>query len=129
MMVYVLSRPQLDWSSIHRFASDHGLQFELDSNSDSEMLVEMCGRVCYMSYGKGRKTNREFCSHIIESGHHSVLEHANWTLLITGISRSCSHELVRHRHFSFSHLSQRYVAHTQFVQPPNLPPSLENQWK
>src|SRR5262245_13441709 len=69
----------------------------------------MAGRVCYMSYGKGRRTNREFLEHIVNVGHGSVLEHAVWSFLITGISRSLTHELIRHRHFSYSQLSQRYV--------------------
>jgi len=79
----------------------------------------MAGRVCYMSYGKGRKTNREFVGHLIEVGHGSVLEHAVWSFLITGVSRSFTHELVRHRHFSYSQLSQRYVneSDSDFIEP------------
>jgi len=46
---------------------------------------------------------------VIEAGHHSVIEHANFTFFISGISRVCSHQLVRHRLASFSQLSQRYV--------------------
>ncbi len=46
---------------------------------------------------------------IMEVGHTALLEHATATMYITGLSRSASHELVRHRHFSFSQLSQRFV--------------------
>jgi len=55
-------------------------------------------------------------------GHFSVLEHASVTFYITGISRSCTHELIRHRHFSYSQLSQRYVPETesQVVVPPGV---------
>ena len=79
----------------------------------------MAGRVCYMSYGKGRKTNREFLAHIIDVGHGSVLEHAVWSFLVTGVSRSLTHELIRHRHFSYSQLSQRYVdeSESDFIEP------------
>lgn len=44
-----------------------------------------------------------------KSGHHSVFEHINFTFAIEGISRACSHQLIRHRHCSFSQQSQRYV--------------------
>ena len=53
-------------------------------------------------------------------GHLSLLEHANVTFYITGISRSCTHELIRHRHFSYSQLSQRFVPEhdSNVVAPP-----------
>jgi thymidylate synthase (FAD) len=47
--------------------------------------------------------------HIVESGHHSILEHVFFTFAIEGISRACSHQLVRHRLASYSQQSQRYV--------------------
>lgn len=75
------------------------------------LLPELAGRVCYMSFGSraGRKTE-DYLRHIIEVGHGSVLEHSNVTLLFTGVSRSLTHELVRHRAgFGYSQLSQRYV--------------------
>jgi thymidylate synthase (FAD) len=51
-----------------------------------------------------------------------VLEHASVSFYITGISRSCTHELIRHRHFSYSQLSQRYVPEneSQIVVPPGM---------
>ena len=59
---------------------------------------------------------------VINSGHHSVLEHINFTFAIEGISRSCSHQLVRHRIASYSQQSQRYVkvAPDAFVTPPTI---------
>lgn len=87
----------------------------------ADALVELAGRACYWSYGKGRRTNEAYISHLLDAGHGSVLEHPTWTFGIKGISRSLSHELVRHRHFSFSQLSQRYVADSpEFVYPPAL---------
>jgi thymidylate synthase (FAD) len=60
---------------------------------------------------------------VLELGHFSVLEHASFTFAIEGISRACSHQLVRHRIASFSQQSQRYVKMTEFEFP--LPPSIE----
>ena len=88
---------------------------------DPEDLIEFAGRACYRSWkNPGKKTNEEYIGHILESQHFSVLEHATVSLWITGISRSLSHELVRHRHFSFSQESQRFVPATDvsFVVPP-----------
>ena len=75
-------------------------------------LVEFAGRACYQSWSKPNPrtaTNAGYIKHIIDVGHFSVLEHASVSFYITGISRSCTHELIRHRHFSYSQLSQRYV--------------------
>ena len=85
------------------------------------MLAEIAGRTCYMSFGKGRKSNREYLENILSSKHGSVLEHAVWSVLITGVSRSLTHELVRHRAgFGYSQLSQRYVDEedARYVVPP-----------
>jgi thymidylate synthase (FAD) len=85
-----------------------------------EQIVEAAGRICYMSFGKGRKTNKEYIENLMSMKHGSVLEHAVWDLVIAGVSRSFSHELVRHRAgFGYSQLSQRYVDETQanFVEP------------
>ena len=79
------------------------------------------GRVCYMSFAKPRPGgNHAYLNHILEVGHGSVLEHAVWCLVITGVSRSLTHELVRHRAgFSYSQLSQRYVDESvaEYVEP------------
>ena len=83
-----------------------------DSASDGEALVEFAGRACYESFDKPNPrtaTNEAYLHHIMEVGHTALLEHATATMYITGLSRSASHELVRHRHFSFSQLSQRFV--------------------
>src|SRR5690606_38657045 len=65
--------------------------------------------------------------------HGSVLEHAVWSLLFEGISRALTHELVRHRHFSYSQLSQRYVDESDvaFVKPPEIQEGTEafDLWK
>jgi len=90
-----------------------------------QALVEFAGRACYQSWSKPNPktaTNAGYLRHIIDVGHFSVLEHASVSFYITGISRSCTHELIRHRHFSYSQLSQRYVPEhdSQVVVPPGI---------
>src|SRR6266702_2737102 len=79
--------------------------------SAGERLAEFAGRICYMSqHNPASRTTAEYLENIKKQGHGSVLEHAVYVLLIEGISRSCSHELVRHRAgFGYSQLSQRVV--------------------
>ena len=98
-------------------AGEHMVRFALIVND----LNEVAGRTCYMSFGKGRKSNEEYLENILSSKHGSVLEHAVWNLLITGVSRALTHELVRHRAgFGYSQLSQRYVdeSEARYVVPP-----------
>lgn len=90
---------------------------------DGQALVEFAGRVCYQSFHKPNPktaTNAGYLEHILETGHGSVLEHGSVSFYLTGISRSLTHELIRHRHFSFSELSQRFVnmADAAVVIPP-----------
>ena len=103
--------------------------------SDGERLAEYAGRLCYMSqHNPVNRTTAEYLKNIKKQGHGSVLEHAVYVLLVEGISRSCSHELVRHRAgFGYSQLSQRYVdeSHAAFVVPPAMlgDPALESEWE
>jgi thymidylate synthase (FAD) len=84
-----------------------------DTDADGgQALAEFAGRACYQSWTKpnpATATNAGYLRHILEVGHLSVLEHGSVTVYLTGISRSLTHELIRHRHFSYSQLSQRYV--------------------
>jgi thymidylate synthase (FAD) len=131
--VYLVGRQMLDQGAIEAFLGDHALTWRTDTEVGAEALAEMAGRVCYMSYGKGRKTNREFLGHIVDVGHGSVLEHAVWSFLVTGVSRSFTHELIRHRHFSYSQLSQRYVdeSDSDFIEPDIIAedPELDRIWR
>jgi thymidylate synthase (FAD) len=105
------------------------------SASAGERLAEFAGRICYMSqHNPASRTTDDYLENIKKQGHGSVLEHAVYVLLIEGISRSCSHELVRHRAgFGYSQLSQRYVdeSHAAFVVPPAIlgDPVLEADWE
>lgn len=122
MKAYLISVPTIRWDGARKFLEDIGAGdlYWVNPDSNAELLVELCGRLCYMSYGKGRKTTREFLENIINQRHYSVLEHANFTFIFTGVSRSLTHELVRHRHLSYSQLSQRYVdeSNAEIIMPP-----------
>lgn len=93
--------------------------------SDADEVVEFAGRACYQSWDTPNPktaTNEGYISNILAQEHFSVLEHASFTFYIEGVSRSLTHELVRHRHLSFSQLSQRYVDQSElnYVIPPAL---------
>jgi thymidylate synthase (FAD) len=119
--VYLLGRQTVVDEELARFLQDEGLTFTTDARAAAEILTELAGRTCYMSFGKGRKSNKEYLENILTSKHGSVLEHAVWCLLIAGVSRALTHELVRHRAgFGYSQLSQRYVdeSDARYVVPP-----------
>lgn len=107
-----------------QFVAPPDIPWSTDADG-GQALTEFAGRACYQSWSKPNPrtaTNAGFLQHIIDVGHLSVLEHATVTCYITGISRSCAHELTRHRHLSFSQLSQRYVpdADAEVVVPPGI---------
>jgi thymidylate synthase (FAD) len=90
----------------------------LRGDGTPEELLEHAGRVCYRSESRGDPT--EFLRARIREGHESLIEHASATFEISGISRACSHQLVRHRLASYSQESQRYVSMSdpEWVLPP-----------
>jgi thymidylate synthase (FAD) len=98
-------------------------EWACDATTDADMLAEFAGRLCYQSWNKPNPAtarNTDYIANILLQQHYSVLEHAGFTVAILGVSRSFTHELVRHRHLSFSQLSQRFVDKSQaaFVPPP-----------
>ena len=103
-------------------------------SSDGERIAEFAGRLCYMSqHNPAGRSTAEYLQNILKQGHGSVFEHSTYVMLIEGISRSCSHELVRHRAgWGYSQLSQRYVdeSHAAFVMPPAImgDAALEEAW-
>jgi len=107
----------------------------IGESTDGERLAEFAGRLCYMSqHNPAKRQTREYLENIKKQGHGSVLEHANYSLLLEGVSRSLTHELVRHRAgFAYSQLSQRYVDESQasFVVPPAIvgDEALEEAWR
>src|SRR5579872_3130893 len=105
--IYLISRPTFDFHSLSEFLELEGVSWRRTEGSTSaEEVIEVSGRVCYMSFGRKQspRTTPEYIGNLVEMGHESVLEHACWTFLVTGVSRAFSHQLVRHRvGFSFSH--------------------------
>lgn len=92
-------------------------------STDADTLGEAAGRLCYKSFNRpnpATANNAGYMANIIAQGHESVMEHASVTFLVRGVSRSLLTELTRHRHLSFSVVSQRYVdyAGTHPVIPP-----------
>lgn len=87
-----------------------------------EQLVEFAGRLCHMSqHNPAERSTREFLENIKKQGQVSVLQHANYSVLIEGVSRALSHELVRHHDgFAYSQLSPNPVDErdVRFVLPP-----------
>lgn len=101
------------------------LMDELDA-PDMETLTEFAGRACYQSFNR---LNPDTCTTdaylkrtLFEQKHWSIAEHASATFYITGVSRAFTHELIRHRHLSYSQLSQRFVDEwgANVVLPPAL---------
>jgi thymidylate synthase (FAD) len=107
----------------------------LGDGTGGERLAEFAGRLCYMSQANpAKRPTREYLDNIKKQGHGSVLEHSNYSLLVEGVSRSLTHELVRHRAgFAYSQLSQRYVDESKaaFVVPPAVigEEKLEAAWR
>jgi thymidylate synthase (FAD) len=91
-----------------------------------EKLIEFAGRGCYQSYGKPNPDTArttDYVGNMLKQNHLSVIEHVSASFYLAGVSRSLTHELVRHRHFSFSQLSQRYVSMSGVA--PVIPPLIE----
>jgi thymidylate synthase (FAD) len=132
--VYLVGRQVLDEAELDRFLADHGVAWESDTEVAGEYLAEVAGRVCYMSFARPRPGgNKTYLDHILEVGHGSVLEHAVWNFVFTGVSRTLTHELVRHRAgFAFSQLSQRYVDESvaEYIEPDciSADPELHRLW-
>ena len=129
--VVVLAQPSIHMAGLTGFLDgfDPTLHFSqyLDDPTplpDGAQLCKVAGQICYMSFGPKRTMNAQaqrYFDNLKSSGHGSVLEHANFSLLLYGISRSVTHEMVRHRAgFGYSQLSQRYVSGRmlRFVERP-----------
>lgn len=99
-----------------------------EGDGDAGDLIEFAGRACYESWDRPNPdtaTNVGYIQNLTRAQHLSVLEHGVLSFYITDVSRSLTHELVRHRHFSYSQVSQRYVNPVdtdtgRFVIPPLL---------
>lgn len=132
--VYLVGRQTVDPAAMDRFLADHGVAWQTDTEIAGEHLTEVAGRLCYMSFARPRPGgNKAYLEHILEVGHGSVLEHAVWNFIFVGVSRSLTHELVRHRSgWGYSQLSQRYVDESvaEYVEPDCIAadPELHQLW-
>jgi len=125
--IYLVTKPSVNWDQVAQFLSDEavpGIPESIRAGSDeSNAIIEISARLCYMSFGRGRRDIAEFINNLLSSKDGSVFEHVNYGFVFTGVSRSLTHELVRHRAgFAFSQRSQRYVDEKEanFVVPPAL---------
>jgi thymidylate synthase (FAD) len=100
------------------------IEVELLSYSpDPERLIERAARTCYdTTHRMSSSDTRVFLKKLFDAGHHSVFEHASATFRVSGVSRACTHQLVRHRLASYSQRSQRYVMEKTplYVRPPSI---------
>jgi len=108
---------------------------------EPEATVAMAAKLCYspsdiekLRDNISKKDQRQFVKRLMEMGHMSPVEHPDFTFAIEGISRACSHQLVRHRLASYSQQSQRYVSEEagfDYIIPPTIKadPSLKKEFK
>lgn len=124
--VYLIGQQTVNDEAVFEFLANESTapNWLTDTPVAGEELIEIAGRTCYMSFPTPRPGGNKGCmDHILASGHGSVIEHQVFTFIVTGVSRSFSHELVRHRAgWAYSQLSQRYVDESDvaFVVPPAL---------
>ena len=131
--VYLVSKPSVDWEMLSRFLADEELPDISESiksgRNDALAIAETSARLCYMSFGRGRTDINAFIENLMRHKDGSVFEHINYGFVLTGISRSLTHEFVRHRAgFAYSQRSQRYVdeADCKFVIPPDILDNVED---
>ena len=88
----------------------------------TEKPIETIAKIASICYDSNPKNPMGLVKHLYKNGHHSVFEHIYFTFKIEGISRACSHQLVRHRHASYTQRSQRYCSEDgfEYVAPPTI---------
>ena len=129
--VALISKPQTNVANLSEFLGGYDAtlnfpQYVEDPTPlpDGAQVCKIAGQVCYASYSPKRTMNADaerYFDNIRKSGHGSVLEHANYSFILYGTSRSMTHEIVRHRAgMAYSQLSQRYVSGSvlRFVERP-----------
>jgi thymidylate synthase (FAD) len=134
--MHIFREPRITLLARQNYIGAQHINWNSDTDVAAQTVAEFAGRLCYLSFGadagfegghkliSGRTTNKEYLQNILRTRHGSVLEHGVWTFLFEGVSRALTHELVRHRHLSYSQLSQRYVDESEvaFVLPPEIAP-------
>ena len=97
---------------------------------EPEKMIAVAARLCYSPVGVDELENElsdkdieKLVKFVIKSGHHSTVEHINFTFAVEGVSRALTHQLVRHRIASYSQQSQRYIKfrdNLKYITPPSL---------
>ena len=117
-LVNLLSKPENPLKTIYTacrtcYSAEYPVNIWQEDNSSEKML--------------------KLVKKVLESGHHSTIEHCQYVFSISGVSRACTHQLVRHRHMSFSQKSQRYVTEKgmfEYITPPTInDPELIEEYK
>ena len=129
--VLLLAKPQVELEGMRPFLEGFGPELDFAQYLDDPtpltpgaQLMKTAGQTCYASFGPQRTYNenaKRYFGNLSSSGHGSVYEHAVFSFLLYGISRSNTHEIVRHRAgTAFSQLSQRFVSGRvlRFVERP-----------
>jgi thymidylate synthase (FAD) len=109
----------------------------LQHTPDPDRAVAIAGRLCYapvsaadLQHDMSDEDVAKLVRILVRSGHHSALEHATFSFAVDGVSRACTHQLVRHRVASYNQQSQRYVsfgAADSFIVPPSISANAEAQ--
>lgn len=130
--IRIVGRLALDRENLRDFLGRFGPdadRFLEGAASDGEFAAEVAGRLCYLSFPRPRPGGpAAYHEHILASGHGSVYHHSVYEFVISGVSRSLTHELVRHKAgVDPSELSQRYVdaSMARVVVPPLLAPAVD----
>ena len=106
----IITEPTVTVLSTPYFVPHSRYKLPKGEGTSGERLIAHAGKGCYDAYGIGGRSIKDHIKTLISSGHGSVLEHANYSLFIEGVSRGLSHEMVRHRAgFAYSQRSTRYV--------------------
>lgn len=128
--VRVINKPFFNKEGLVDYLNSFDTTFEYDdyledswepsSITSGEAVSKFCGQLCYQSFSNKRTKNKDkdkYFTHILEAKHGSILESVSYSLLIWGISRDTSHELIRHRAgTAVSQASQRYISNIRFVE-------------
>jgi len=135
--VFILAETRLNDSGVQDFLNELGVpNWTTDAASDSEELIEIAGKSCYMSFSTdlnknltrvGARSNHDYIQDgLIKTKHGSCIEHATVTFAMLNVSRIVTHELVRHRQgAAYSQLSGRYVRLDEVIMA-DLPSCLKN---
>ena len=124
----VVNQPVVTLVGRTEFLKPVQIEWETDAARPGQALIELAGRACYRSYhNPAGRTNEDYIHNLMGMGHLSVIEHSFAAFHVIGASRSFTHELVRHRHLSFSQRSQRYVDERDepFVEPEAIAVALQ----